>query len=167
MGPAPDGIRARRGAESEVTRPPGTAGARGPPSGRPYRAAIAAPWGPSPRPAARGKDPPVTLDTSRTGSRSAGLTAHDARQRLEHARSSRLAQLRALDETGQSAEDHLMSAQAEAIGRVLKEIDEAFARIDDGSYGACLGCSAPVPAERLEILPYTRYCVTCQRRASA
>ncbi|WP_369217231.1 TraR/DksA family transcriptional regulator [Streptomyces flavofungini] len=108
----------------------------------------------------------TTLDTSSTGPRPGRLTAHDARQRLEHARSSRLAQLRALGETGQSSPDPLMSAQAEAIGRVLKEIDEAFGRIDDGSYGDCLGCVKPVPAERLEILPYTRYCVTCQRRAA-
>ena len=109
----------------------------------------------------------MTLDTSHTGPRPGRLTAHDARQRLEHARNSRVAQLQALGETGQSAEDHLMSAQTEAISRVLKEIDEAFARIEDGSYGTCLGCSKPVPAERLEILPYTRYCVTCQRRAAA
>ncbi|MGX1128107.1 DnaK suppressor protein [Streptomyces glaucescens] len=109
----------------------------------------------------------MTLDTSQTEPRPGRLTAHEARQRLQHARSSRMAQLQALEETGQSAADHLMSAQAEAIRRVLKEIDEAFARIDDGSYGTCLGCSRPVPAERLEILPYTRYCVPCQRHATA
>jgi DnaK suppressor protein len=110
---------------------------------------------------------PTGLDPSRTDSRPARLTPHDARQRLEHARNSRIAQLRALRESGQSAEDPLMSAQADAIGKVLKEIDAAFARIDEGTYGTCVGCSAPVPAERLEILPYTRHCVACQRRAAA
>ncbi|MER7377994.1 TraR/DksA family transcriptional regulator [Streptomyces lanatus] len=85
---------------------------------------------------------------------------------MEHARNSRLAQLQALSETGQSADDHLLSTQAGAIQRVLKEIDEAFARVDDGSYGSCLSCAKPVPAERLEILPYTRYCVPCQGRAA-
>ncbi|MFC5218780.1 TraR/DksA family transcriptional regulator [Streptomyces coerulescens] len=105
-------------------------------------------------------------ETPRTDPRPGRLTAHEARQRLEHARNSRLAQLQALSQSGQSADDHLASAQAEAIQRVLNEINEAFARIDDGSYGSCLGCSKPVPAERLEILPYTRYCVPCQRRAA-
>lgn len=90
-------------------------------------------------------------------------TLHEARLRLEHARGTRLVQLRALTETGQSADDHLMTAQREAVERVLKEIDEAFARIEDGTYGVCLGCAKPVPAERLEILPYTRHCVTCRR----
>ncbi|MEU2281480.1 TraR/DksA C4-type zinc finger protein [Streptomyces sp. NPDC013178] len=91
---------------------------------------------------------------------------HEARQRLEHARTSRLAQLQALNEAGHSADDHLLSAQRTAMERVLKEIEEAFARVMDGTYGTCLGCGKPVPAERLEILPYTRYCVGCQRRVA-
>ena len=91
---------------------------------------------------------------------------HEARQRLEHARTSRLAQLRALDETDFCADDHLLSAQKTAMERVLKEIEDAFTRIDDGTYGICVGCAKPVPAERLEILPYTPHCVACQRRAA-
>lgn len=90
---------------------------------------------------------------------------HEARQRLEHARVSRLAQLHALSETGHSADDPLLSAQLTAMKRVLKEIEEAFGRIEDGTYGTCAGCAKPVPAERLEILPYARHCVACQRRA--
>ncbi|WP_329325973.1 TraR/DksA C4-type zinc finger protein [Streptomyces luteogriseus] len=91
---------------------------------------------------------------------------HDARQRLEHSRTSRLAQLQALDETRQATEDHLLAGQKTAMERVLKEIEEAFARIEDGTYGTCLACGKPLPAERLEILPYTRYCVACQRRSA-
>ncbi|MFF0746867.1 TraR/DksA family transcriptional regulator [Streptomyces sp. NPDC004111] len=112
----------------------------------------------------------MSLDTSRTDLPPGRPTTHDARQRLEHARNTRKAQLRALQENGengQSVNDLLMSAQAEAIGRVLKEIDEAFARIGAGTYGTCQGCANAVPVERLEILPYTRYCVACQRRAAA
>ncbi|MBD2818984.1 TraR/DksA C4-type zinc finger protein [Streptomyces parvulus] len=77
-----------------------------------------------------------------------------------------MTQLQALGESGQ-ADDQLMSAQTAAIERVLKEIDEAFARIDAGTYGTCMGCGKAGPGERLEILPYTRYCVACQRRAAA
>ncbi|MFH9002212.1 TraR/DksA C4-type zinc finger protein [Streptomyces afghaniensis] len=103
----------------------------------------------------------MSLDVTRAEPR-----LHDARQRLEHARTSRLAQLQALDETGPSADDdQLLAVQKTAMERVLKEIEDAFARIEDGTYGTCLGCAKPVPAERLEILPYTRYCVACRRRA--
>ncbi|MEV7079635.1 TraR/DksA C4-type zinc finger protein [Streptomyces sp. NPDC093516] len=90
---------------------------------------------------------------------------HEARQRLEHARTSRLAQLRALDESGPAPDDYLLSEQRTAMRRVLKEIDEAFRRVEQGTYGTCLSCRKPIPAERLEILPYTRHCVACQRRA--
>lgn len=103
----------------------------------------------------------MSLDANR-----AGLSLHEARQRLEHARISRLAQLQALDETGTSADDHLLSEQKAAMERVLKEIEEAFTRIEDGTYGTCLGCSKAIPTERMEILPYTRYCVPCQRRTT-
>lgn len=108
----------------------------------------------------------MSLDGAPTEPQLQRPTAHEARRRLEHARSTRLTQLRALDETGQSPDDHLMAAQRSAIERVLKEIDEAFARIEHGTYGTCLGCAKPVPAERLEILPYTRHCVACGRRAA-
>lgn len=89
----------------------------------------------------------------------------EVRQRLEHARTARLAQLQALNETEHSSDEHLVSAQKAAMERVLEEIEEAFARIEDGTYGTCLSCARPVPAERLEILPYTRYCVACRRHA--
>ncbi|WP_435222025.1 TraR/DksA C4-type zinc finger protein [Streptomyces sp. Tue6028] len=91
---------------------------------------------------------------------------HEARQRLEHARNSRLAQLQALDVTGQTSDDYLLSEQKAAMKRALKEIEGAFARIANGTYGTCLGCAKPIPAERLEILPYTRFCVACQRRTT-
>ena len=103
----------------------------------------------------------MSLDVTR-----AELRPHEARQRLEHARASRLAQLQALGETAQSVDGHLLAEQRSAAERDLKEIGEAFARIETGAYGSCLGCAKPIPVERLEILPYTRYCVPCQRRAT-
>jgi len=45
----------------------------------------------------------------------------------------------------------------------LTEIEAAFARVQDGSYGICFKCTKPIPVERLEILPYTPFCVPCQR----
>ncbi|MFI8998462.1 TraR/DksA C4-type zinc finger protein [Streptomyces sp. NPDC053542] len=112
----------------------------------------------------------MSLDTPRTEPRPERLTAHEARQRLEHERNARLTQLRAIDEVDHDTEDQLMSAQKDAqkdaIQRVLNEIEAAFTRVRDGSYGTCLSCSKPVPAERLEILPYTRFCVGCRRNSA-
>lgn len=93
------------------------------------------------------------------------LTAREARRRLEHERATRLTQLQAIGEAGQEAEAQVMAAQKDTIQRVLKEIDAAIGRVSDGSYGTCPGCSKPIPVERLEILPYTQFCVPCQRKA--
>ncbi|MFF9810480.1 TraR/DksA C4-type zinc finger protein [Streptomyces coeruleorubidus] len=108
----------------------------------------------------------MSLDVTRAEPHLHEARLHETRQRLEHARTSRLAQLQALDESGPSADDHLSLVQKTAMERVLREIEAAFSRIEDGTYGTCLGCAKPVPPERLEILPYTRYCVACQRRAA-
>jgi DnaK suppressor protein len=43
--------------------------------------------------------------------------------------------------------------------QLIKEIDAALQRIDDGTYGICEGSGKPIPRKRLEVLPWTRYCV--------
>lgn len=40
----------------------------------------------------------------------------------------------------------------------LSDLESALGRIDDGSYGACESCGKPIPAERLEAVPATRFC---------
>lgn len=44
----------------------------------------------------------------------------------------------------------------------LQAIEDALERIDDGSYGICESCESEVAAGRLEALPFTRLCVSCQ-----
>lgn len=94
------------------------------------------------------------------------LTKHEARRRLEHERNSRLTQLRAIEEAAPHPDGDLQAAQTAAIQRVLEEIDAAGRRLADGSYGQCKSCQTVIPVERLEILPYVRFCVGCQQRAS-
>lgn len=108
----------------------------------------------------------MSLAASRPESRPERLTAHEARQRLEHERNSRLTQLKAVEEAEGETTDHFMAAQKDSVRRVLKEIDAALGRVQDGSYGTCQECAKPIPAERLEILPHVRCCVGCQRRAT-
>jgi len=61
--------------------------------------------------------------------------------------------------------EDVLNAQRASLQRALKDIDTAFARLDDGTYGICGSCARPIPVERLEILPYARCCVPCQQRA--
>lgn len=47
---------------------------------------------------------------------------------------------------------------------ILREVHDALERIQDGAYGNCESCEQEIPARRLDVLPYARYCVTCQRK---
>jgi len=45
---------------------------------------------------------------------------------------------------------------------LLRAIDSALGRIADGTFGDCINCAQEINAKRLEALPWTRYCITCQ-----
>jgi RNA polymerase-binding transcription factor DksA len=40
-------------------------------------------------------------------------------------------------------------------------IEAALARIQAGTYGACLGCGEPIPYSRLAAIPETPTCIDC------
>jgi DnaK suppressor protein len=42
---------------------------------------------------------------------------------------------------------------------LLKDVERALAKLDEGTYGRCDVCGAEIPAERLEILPWAVLCV--------
>jgi DnaK suppressor protein len=46
--------------------------------------------------------------------------------------------------------------------RLLDKIEFALKRIDDGSYGTCLGCDAEIAEARLEAKPAVSLCTSCQ-----
>jgi DnaK suppressor protein len=46
----------------------------------------------------------------------------------------------------------------------LQLVDDALARIKDGSFGECISCHEELQQKRLEAVPWTRYCITCQEK---
>ena len=44
----------------------------------------------------------------------------------------------------------------------MQAIDDALARIDEGTYGVCESCESDIAEGRLEALPFTRLCISCQ-----
>ncbi|NOZ39958.1 MAG: hypothetical protein GXP24_07010 [Planctomycetes bacterium] len=47
--------------------------------------------------------------------------------------------------------------------RMQEMVHDALARIDEGTYGTCLQCSHTIPQIRLNAIPFTPYCVKCER----
>lgn len=46
----------------------------------------------------------------------------------------------------------------------LRDIDDALAKIEDGTYGECEMCEKKIPKARLKVVPHARLCVECQRK---
>jgi RNA polymerase-binding protein DksA len=47
--------------------------------------------------------------------------------------------------------------------KLLREIDDALQRIEQGAYGICEGTGKPIPKARLKAQPWARYCVQYAR----
>ena len=75
--------------------------------------------------------------------------------------------------TRESQADEYVNARREDLERKLLEQDEerlrelsdALRRVEEKSYGQCEACGEWIARERLEEVPETRRCVTCQRMA--
>ena len=77
----------------------------------------------------------------------------------------------AVDPTGEGTDptrEEVDSTEAEAhrsavdaVDDLLDEVELALARLDDGTYGRCEECGAPIDDLRLEGSPIVRTCGTC------
>jgi RNA polymerase-binding transcription factor DksA len=47
----------------------------------------------------------------------------------------------------------------------LANVEQALARVADGSYGECVDCASPIPYARLAAYPPASRCVACQETA--
>ncbi len=47
---------------------------------------------------------------------------------------------------------------------ILAEINDALYRIERKTFGRCENCGREIPKDRLNALPYARYCIQCARQ---
>jgi RNA polymerase-binding transcription factor DksA len=45
--------------------------------------------------------------------------------------------------------------------QILDEINAALERIETGTFGRCESCRKPIAKDRLQALPYARFCIAC------
>lgn len=65
---------------------------------------------------------------------------------------------RATIESGRSFELRIRDRER----KLLSKIDEAIARIDEGTYGICEACDEEIGLKRLEARPVTTLCIDCK-----
>ena len=68
--------------------------------------------------------------------------------------------------TGQTDVDSVLErevaeASANRAEQAIEDIEDALARLDQGTFGTCERCGEAIPVERLEAIPYARRCVNC------
>lgn len=65
-----------------------------------------------------------------------------------------------------TAERGEVDALATNLLEGLREVDDALAKFDEGTYGKCESCGEQITDARLEAMPSARLCISCasQRR---
>lgn len=68
------------------------------------------------------------------------------------------------DESTASHQTDVDNAAVERDNREIRDIDAAFARMADGSYGTCIDCGIDIDFARLSVAPTASRCTPCQTR---
>ena len=68
------------------------------------------------------------------------------------------------DRANNSYNRETMFALSDVERMTLIQIEEAFQRLDKGTYGICEYCGSPIGEARLKAVPWARYCIDCQER---
>jgi len=50
------------------------------------------------------------------------------------------------------------------LGTHLRLVEAALSRIENGSFGVCVGCAEEIQPRRLEAIPWTQFCLACQEQ---
>jgi DnaK suppressor protein len=66
------------------------------------------------------------------------------------------------DMSSNSYHQEVLMSLSNAQRRSAAEIDAALERIDAGVYGLCARCEEEIPPRRMEVRPFSRYCVECK-----
>ncbi len=45
---------------------------------------------------------------------------------------------------------------------MLRDVNDALERVEDGTYGTCIDCENAIPKGRLEVFPAAQRCVECK-----
>lgn len=69
-----------------------------------------------------------------------------------------------IDDVVQTVEKELKFDISATEKNILNEIEIALKKIENGKYGICELCKKPIEPKRLKAIPYSRYCVECQKK---
>ena len=65
------------------------------------------------------------------------------------------------DDASRSFSQQMLLNLGEQDREKLIQVEEALYQIENGGYGICKLCEAPIPEARLTLVPFAQYCVAC------
>ena len=68
------------------------------------------------------------------------------------------------DKAANSYTKEFLFGQTHNDRSLLQLVNDALTRIKDDSFGECVACHQELQQKRLEAVPSTRYCITCQEK---
>ncbi|HEX4997470.1 MAG TPA: TraR/DksA C4-type zinc finger protein [Terriglobia bacterium] len=71
-----------------------------------------------------------------------------------------------IDQSSQESEIHIRLALQQTDSKLLRAVEEAIHRLDQGTYGICRDCEEEISLARLEAVPWTRVCKDCKEKQS-
>ncbi len=69
-----------------------------------------------------------------------------------------------VDHSSQENDLHVNLALKQTDTKLLRAIDEALQRVDQGIFGICMDCDEPIAEARLDAVPWTRVCIDCKAK---
>jgi len=68
------------------------------------------------------------------------------------------------DKAASSYNKEFLFHLSNADRQLLQMVENALARIREGSFGECVSCGNDINPKRLEAVPWTRHCIECQEK---
>ena len=68
------------------------------------------------------------------------------------------------DKAASSYTKEFLFSHSSSERSIMQLVGEALARVDDGTFGVCVACENSIQPRRLEAVPWTRYCISCQEK---
>lgn len=69
------------------------------------------------------------------------------------------------EQATQSENDDVLNALDDEARFTVQQVDNALLRIKNGTFGVCEQCGIDINENRLQIIPYTRLCISCAEKA--
>src|SRR5437667_12295548 len=67
-----------------------------------------------------------------------------------------------IDQSSQESDVHVRLALKQTDAKLLRAIEEAIHRLDQGTYGVCMDCEGDIALARLDAVPSTLVCIECK-----